>query len=241
MDIYEVTTEHSEMHLYGMSDWHLGDRNCEVDKIKEVIEEIKNDPLAKVLLLGDLLNCATKSSVGKAVYDELMSTEDQWALALDLLTPIKDKIIGMLIGNHEFRLEKEGFNPIKTLCIAMGVPYLGYSTMLNVSVDGRSHTIYATHGHGGGSRSSIIGKLNKLAEVAVADIYMRGHSHQLISHTTIIRMVENGRLVDKKRTVVDTGSFLRYDEGYAEMSSLPMVCTGCAIVTFTKEGFKVKV
>lgn len=241
MEIYEVTTDLGSINLYGFGDLHLGDRNCDMDGVYRTIEKIKNDPYAKVVMMGDLLNCATKASVGKSVYDELMSTEDQWALALKILTPIKDKIIGMLIGNHEFRLEKEGFNPIKTLCIALGVPYLGYSAVLDVHVGNSTYTVYATHGHGGGARGSIVGKLNKLAEVAIADIYMRGHSHQLIYHKTIIRMVENGRLIDKERAVVDTGAFLRYDEGYAEMSSLPMVRTGCAIIKFTSNGFDVTV
>lgn len=239
MEILEVTTNLDRIDLYGFGDLHLGDKNCDMDKIHSTIEEIKNNPYAKVICMGDLLNCATRQSVGKAIFDELMSSEEQWALALQLLTPIKDKIVGMLIGNHEFRLEKEGFNPIKTLSMALGVPYLGYATILNVKIAGSTYTVYATHGHGGGSKSSIIGKLNKLAEVAVCDIYMRGHSHQLIYHNSMIRMVENGKIVDKKRTVIDTGAFVRYDEGYAEMSSLPMVCTGCAVVKFMKDGYNV--
>jgi len=241
MNILEVTTNLDSIELYGLGDIHLGDINCELDKVKDIINQIKDNPSAKVIIMGDLLNCATKSSVGKAVYDEYMKSDDQWALALELLKPIKDKIVGMLIGNHEFRLEKEGFNPIKTLCIALDVPYLGYSTMLNVKVAGKETTVYATHGHGGGSKGSIIGKINKLADVAIADIYMRGHSHQLVYHRTMIRMVENGRLVDKERLVVDTGSFLKYDEGYAEMSNLPMVRSGCAKITFDSNGFRVQI
>ena len=240
MNIFEVNGQDS-LDLYGLGDIHLGDINCELDKFKAVVEEIRLNPNAKVIIMGDLLNCATKSSVGKAVYDEYMKSDDQWALALELLGPIKDKIVGMLIGNHEFRLEKEGFNPIKALCLALGVQYLGYSTMLNVKVAGKVTTVYATHGHGGGSRGSIIGKLNKLAEVAVADIYMRGHSHQLIYHRTVVRVVEDGKLVDKERLVVDTGSFLKYDEGYAEMSNLPMVRSGCAIIKFNKNGYTVNI
>jgi len=241
MEIIEVTTDLESIDLYGLGDIHLGDINCELDKFKQVLKDIEGNPRARVIIMGDLLNCATKSSVGKAVFDEYMKAEDQWALALKLLEPIKGKIVGMLIGNHEFRLEKEGFNPIKTLCLALKVPYLGYSTMLNVKVAGTTTTVYATHGHGGASKNSVIGKLNKLSEIAVANVYMRGHSHQLIYHRTMIRIVKDGKLVDEERLVVDTGSFLKYDEGYAEMSNLAMVRSGCAVIHFSSNGYTVNI
>ena len=98
--------ELTSVQLYSISDWHLGDSNCKLDEIKCTINEIKNHPDMYVLINGDIINNATKSSVSD-IYSDRLNPMEQIELACDLLEPIKDRILAITSGNHENRSYKE--------------------------------------------------------------------------------------------------------------------------------------
>ena len=95
--------EENNLRLYVLSDMHLGSSEADVPTLKRIIEHIKQDPNMRVILLGDILDTALKNSKTD-IYSETMSIADAQKLAIELLTPIKDKIIGMTPGNHENRV-----------------------------------------------------------------------------------------------------------------------------------------
>lgn len=236
LEIIEINKpELKKINLYAVGDLHIGDLNCDYDRIKETIEEIAEDPNALVIGMGDWLNVATKHSVGKAVFDQEYDTTEQMKIARRLFTPIKDKLIGILEGNHEFRLSKEGINITDLLADNLDTRFLGYSTALNIKVQDANYIVYATHGHGGGAtKGGVVNKLNKLSNVVVADVYLRGHSHQLLHFKEPIRLIspETNAIIQKERWYVDTGSFLSYDGSYAEKANYTPANLGCPIVTF---------
>lgn len=236
MEVIQLDYSSKEhINLYPIGDLHLGDNNCNVDEIKKVIEAVKEDENALIIGMGDWLNVATKQSVGKAVFDQCMDTTAQIKFAVELFSPVKDKIIGLLEGNHEFRASKEGINVTELLALNLGTRFLGYSAAININVDGSETIIFATHGHGGGaSKSGVVNKVAKLSDILVADIYLRGHSHQLISFKEPIRMVEGSRIVERIRWYVDTGAFLNYDNGYAEMGNFKPGNIGCPLIKISK-------
>ena len=57
---------------------------------------------AYCILNGDLLNNATKTSVSDSYAEEIPPME-QINKAVELFSPIKDKILAILTGNHESR------------------------------------------------------------------------------------------------------------------------------------------
>ena len=85
-DVYEKKIH--KIDLIGFGDWHYGDNSCNLDAITKQIAWIKDNKYARVILMGDILNCATRGSVGAGPYDENRKPQKQFEEVLELLEPI---------------------------------------------------------------------------------------------------------------------------------------------------------
>jgi hypothetical protein len=91
--------EKAEVELIPLADLHLGSENCNLRLIHQTIEYIKENPKARVVILGDVLETAIIGSKGNPYFAK--SLEEEVKLAVDVLKPIKDKVLGVINGNHE--------------------------------------------------------------------------------------------------------------------------------------------
>lgn len=118
---YQAKTK-GDMIVFLLSDAHIGMGN--MDYIKAVINEVKKRPNARLVLGGDLLDNPTRNSKG-SVIECYMPPQEQVNKAVELLTPVKDKIILILTGNHEERTNNESFiNLTQMVATLLGVPNL---------------------------------------------------------------------------------------------------------------------
>jgi hypothetical protein len=109
--------EESDTLLFTLSDLHIGQGNREY--ITEIIEFIKSLPNAKVIIGGDLLNNTTKGSKGN-VLEEYATGQEQVMLAVQMLKPIRDKIVCIIdSGNHENRTQKECYISLTQMIATM--------------------------------------------------------------------------------------------------------------------------
>ena len=99
----ELPKHVKQVEIRVFSDWHIGDQNCDMKSINEQIKEVSERDNVFVILNGDLMNNATKTSISDT-YSETCSPMEQVKLAVSLLTPIKDKILSIVTGNHDIRL-----------------------------------------------------------------------------------------------------------------------------------------
>ena len=76
--------------LHTFADEHIGDEHCDIKRLMERIEHVKNTPNAYCILNGDLLDNATKTSIGDT-YTQVFSPMEQLERAVKLFAPIKDK------------------------------------------------------------------------------------------------------------------------------------------------------
>ena len=142
------------------------DKNCEL---------ILNTPNCYTFILGDMMENATKTSVGNAMFDEAYHMPDQLLILQHKLEPLaaQGKILGIVPGNHELRTERlTGSSSMKTLAYQLNVPYCGYQGYLKLKV--QEQTYRALMFHGTGSGTTIGGKVNaaqRLGNVAIADLY----------------------------------------------------------------------
>ena len=178
--------EQIEVHV--LADLHIGDFMCDFKLIQERIEHIKNTPNAYCILDGDLMDTAISSSIGDT-YGANLQPMEQMKQCVKIFEPIKDKILGVLPGNHENRVYKsDGLDITEIMCAQLGIPerYSPTTALLFIRFGRNGHqhgrpqlyTIYATHGSGGGRKEG--GKVNRLADLATivdADIYICGHTH----------------------------------------------------------------
>ena len=217
--IKEKNLTKKELLLIGLGDAHYGSKDCWVEKLEETVNWIQSKPNVRVILMGDLIDAGLKDSIGGGTFDNTVEPEDQIEYIISLLTPIKDKIWCMLTGNHEERIRlRTSIDVTKLMAKTIGVPYCGATCFIKARLGKQNYIIYATHGSTGSATPA--GKLNSVMRYGNyidADIFMMGHVHELMHHTTDYLKVDikNKMIVKEKRHYVLTGHFLKYG-GYAE-------------------------
>ena len=85
-----------------MADLHIGDAHCDLPLIRERLKSVQEEPDTALILNGDILNNATKTSVSDC-YSEVLPPMEQIQRAVELFEPVKDKILAVTTGNHERR------------------------------------------------------------------------------------------------------------------------------------------
>jgi len=227
--------DYAELILLG--DIHLGSPQCDVPRFLRMVDYCvkSNTP---VLLMGDLLELATRHSVGSGVYEQEFIGQTQYEQMIGYLKPLAKKklILGTLTGNHEDRAYVlSGVDVGKAFARELEVPYLGHACWNLFTVednrsfngakdkfgDRQSYSIYSLHGRSGARfDGTALLALERLAAPFHADVVAIGHSHKLVSSSVVMQTVRHGQVVEHKKHLVITGSFLSYG-GYAKTFGLP--------------------
>ena len=136
-----------DIQLIGFSDQHIGAKTCNKDKLYHAREYIlKNN--VKVFDLGDLLELATRYSVGAGVYEQVLNPDEQIDKAIDFYEPIAKKglLLAMTSSNHHARAFKEvGIDITKQIARILRVPYVGHSGFLYLRVGKQTYIIFGHH------------------------------------------------------------------------------------------------
>ena len=216
----------NNLKLYVLSDMHLGDANADIPTLKRIIQFIKDTPECYCILLGDILNTALKTSKSD-IYSETMGIMDAQKLAIELLSPIKDKIIAMTPGNHENRVWREvGADISLWLAEKLGLEdkYRNNGIALTIQFGKDSNgkpfrlNVFGQHGaYGGGRRLGAA--MNALEDldgiVGNADIYIRAHTHQpLQGSRNVFLFDDKGNISQNTKYYFNSPSVMNYG-GYA--------------------------
>lgn len=227
--------ELSKIEIEIFSDLHLGSRKCDYKEIQNRIERVKNNEHVYAIILGDVLNNSTKTSVGD-VYEEELTPMQQIQKATMLFAPIKDKILGVCSGNHERRSYKtDGVDLLYFLCAELGISdkydYCACLLFIRFGTNPKRgdkeqnqrqmcYTLYMTHGDGQGGRT-VGGKANGLqrrGQIVDADIVVTGHTHAPLSFRDSCFKIDyqNSSVTIKEQLFVNASATLNYEE-YAEL------------------------
>lgn len=181
------------LELHTFADEHIGDSCCDILRLKERIEYVAKTANAYCIMNGDILDYASRSSIGDIEAREF-NIMGQLEKAVELFTPIKDKIIAITNGNHENRgYKKEGFDISKMIAMQLSlgdiytptsaIIFLRFGTASKNMGKNRGHesqlyTIYVNHGSGGGRKEGAKAiRLADMASVIDVDIYIHSHTH----------------------------------------------------------------
>jgi predicted phosphodiesterase len=224
------------MEIHTFADEHIGDEHCDIKRLKERIEYVKNTPNAYCIMNGDILDNATKTSIGDT-YTQKLNPMKQLQCAMDLFSPLKDKILCITHGNHENRTyKKEGINLSFLIAKQLGLEdrYTPTAAVLFIRFgkhsDGRResngsgnirkvcYTMYVLHGSGGGRKEGAKAiRLAEMAGIIDVDIYCHAHTHLPMIMKQGFHRIDTKNsmvsLVDK--LFVNTAANLRYG-GYGE-------------------------
>lgn len=247
MQIVNLDIAEDHGYLIPIGDLHRGDRHLSargLTKLKGYLEWVKARSNARIFLMGDILNVASRNS--KTNPFESLSGSDEYQKAVELFQPYADKIVGCITGNHEQRMYRDyGFNPLQPFCRELGIPYCGYSAVLKIRVNKRRRVQngdqyeqvywgFAHHGNGGGgTMGAALNKKIKLQEIVHGmDFYMAGHDHQLIVGTRNILLPKRDKIEHQRVHYIDTGSFLDWNESYAEEAGMHISKQGAPRLRF---------
>ena len=232
----DLPRELSSMELHIFADEHLGDEHCDVKRLIQRIEYVKNTPSAYCILNGDIVDNATRTSIGD-VYAQEFNPMEQLKRAVELFEPIKDKILLVTHGNHENRTyKKEGINLSYLVAAQLGLTdrYTPTSAVMflrfgesskgfretNGSGERRKicYTAYVLHGSGGGKREGAKAiRLADLASIVDTDIYIHSHTHlPMVMKQAFHRIdLRNSDVSIVDKLFVNTAANLNYG-GYGE-------------------------
>jgi len=238
---------YNKIKLVPFGDVHFGAKECNIERAKETVKWIASRSDARAILMGDLINSATRGSVGAGTFDETKSGQSQYNFIIELLRPIKHKIYGALQGNHEERIRKDtGYDITKMLAKELGCKYYGYGCFTKLLVKDQNYVIYSTHGSSGATLPyTKIKRALDMGRYIDSDVLLYAHVHSLQVHTQQYKKVNmRNKTVEKtKRYYVLTGHYLNYEDSYAEMKNIMPEKQGSPTITFTggKEGRHIRV
>lgn len=227
------------------ADLHLGDRFCDIQAIKEEIEYVRNTPNCYVILNGDILNNATKTSVSDS-YAERLTPMQQLALFVELFEPIKDRILLLTQGNHENRTYiKEGVDLTEVVAAQLGIQdrYSKTGAVLFLKVgehltDNKTkrvpvvYSFYVIHGSGGGRKEGAKAiRLADMASIVDVDVYIHSHTHlPMVMREGFYRTdMSNGVVKYVDKLFVNTSAKLHYG-GYGQAFEFKPSSTKCPII-----------
>jgi len=247
---YEIVIpKRTKITILPCGDFHIGTKACNIDKLKELIAWIRRMPNIYIFGMGDYIDAINLSDkrfdpdmlTKKINIKRLM--QDQTQECVDILMPIKHRIIGLGIGNHELAIAKNyHYDAMIEICGKLETKYLGWTSLTRMFIRRKGEnfgncsvvTIFAEHSLIGGKKKG--NKINSLEDRSndfEADIYLRGHSHEKIATTrNILGLRPRGslKLYNRKRVYAICSSFYHAYEPdtmtYAEIGGYSPTSTG---------------
>jgi len=237
-------SDQKSIDLIPLGDIHLGAPTTDLDLLQRELDWAKKTG-AKILGMGDMIEVATKDSVGAGWVEQKMSPDKQIDTITEMFEPLKGQIIGWHSGNHEGRAWKTtGIDVAKQIARNLGVPYYGHSKFTKIKVGEFNYYVYSTHGSSGAKMPHTkIKSCIDLAQHQSADLYLMGHVHQLDTNSFDIRYPDskNKKVAKKKRYFVLTGHFLDYEGSYAEQHNMYPSKLGVAKIKLNGEKWDIHV
>ena len=249
-----------EIHIF--ADEHVGDEHCDMDRLLSRIEYVKNTPNAFCILNGDIIDNATKTSIGDT-YTQVFNPMEQLRKAVELFAPIKNKILCITHGNHENRTyKKEGINLSYLMAAQLDLldKYTPTSAVLFIrfgrisrgikesrgtgNVRRVCYTVYVLHGSGGGRKEGAKAiRLADMASIIDTDIYIHSHTHlPMIMKQGFHRIdLPNSAVAKVDKLFVNTAANLHYG-GYGEAGEFKPSSMETPVIYLdgTKKDFKAK-
>lgn len=110
----ELPSDVPYINIYPLGDTHIGSKECNMDRLKQLIDITLQDPYGYVVLCGDMIDNGLKNSKTN-VYRQTLSPDEQKEAFYETFLPLAeaDKILAGVPGNHcERSVRETGCNPM---------------------------------------------------------------------------------------------------------------------------------
>lgn len=174
--------DYKYINLYPLADVHIGSKEFNEQMFNDWLKLVLNDPYGFITIAGDTISNGIKTSKTNC-YEETMRPSKQKDYLHEKLIPIKDKILAVCGGNHEYRNVKEvDSDPLYEVMCRLQLAELYRQNAcflkLNLGTNARntpkqvSYGIVLTHGASAGKHDKFINGIDG------ADVFISGHTHQ---------------------------------------------------------------
>lgn len=223
---------------------HVGHRATRENEIRDMVDYVSAAPNRRLVLMGDVTDSIniTDPRFSPAEIATWIPTEElsnrlvlEAERAIDMLSPVKDRIDGIVIGNHENKTKRNHQVDLhRILTNGLGAPSMGLLGFLRYTFVGRDRgesapvVFYLEHGSGGAGTVGVV--LNKMVKRAKdfpgAHVVAGAHHHRNGATTaeTVQYDSARGKIVHGSTLCVTVGTFMRYhlpgQTSYGEMFNL---------------------
>lgn len=229
------------INIYPIFDVHYGSYWCKVDKFREYLAVIMDDPNGYAVLGGDLIN--NNIRLPGLPIDDIVPPMEQIRDICDYLRPLvtKKKILASVRCNHEFRSVREAYID-SSMIIASRLEiedlWRPSRAIIKIGIGSRKHgarvdpakvwSIAVWHGAGGGKKpgSSMNNADDYTKGYSRLDVMFTGHTHRPMMEYAAQTVIDlpHEQFYDASCLVCVASSWLE-NGGYALDKGLPPVTT----------------
>jgi predicted phosphodiesterase len=215
--------------IFPISDVHYGAMEHLAKQWTDFCRLVEDTPNAYVILGGDLINNSIRTCGFINPFDEIVRPREQKRRMVEFLSPIKDRILCVVAGNHEVRTTKDTDLDITyDIRAKLDIEDLYRENMafMKVSLGRRgydntpiqSYTFGVTHGAGGGIYTgATVNRNERFGNIIEGlDCLIVGHTHKgtVSKPAKIVIDRKNNKVSMSHYTVISMVSWLNYG-GYA--------------------------
>ena len=183
MIVHKLDRELEGINIYPIGDLHVGSNDMDVELFEAWRKMVLADENGYVVIIGDMMDNGLRNSKTN-VYEATMPPHRQKEWLKKEFAPLKDRILGVVRGNHEERSVREtGDCPLYDVCCKLDIEdlYRPNAVFMKVNLGEKrkdrqwSYTLMLAHG----------GSKNKVKNFGYAvdglDIMVAGHVHEASS------------------------------------------------------------
>ena len=218
------------INIIPIGDLHIGNPYSNLAKAIEFRDYILRTPNTYTIDMGDDMDLVTKDSKGD-LYEQQMSPYYQRQKTIEFWKPVQDigKLLCVMDDNHAYRVKfASDWHIVEDVCKELNARYGGFGTFLDLKIKTQQYTLYCVHGKKCGTTDTYaLNSVITMNQRCIADIYLRGHHHRKLIHQDEIKKLTSEGIREHKRTYAVTGSFLEWDNSYAEQYEYNITVKGC--------------
>ncbi len=207
-------------------DLHKGSPHHNKDLLYENLQWSWENKDSYIVLVGDLIEAATRTSIGAGVYEQKKNAGEQLEEIIEMFTPFakEGRILGTTNGNHEDRVSYlAGFDVMKVFADTLEIPYFKNGGFFRFRVGKYNYHAYFTHSKSGAllPYTKIKNPL-KIGTYTRADIIGVAHVHDLQHLTQEYFYIDN--VSDSMKTgeshYLICGHYLNWIDSYAQQAGM---------------------
>jgi predicted phosphodiesterase len=232
-DVWKISiqTDAPEIEIMALCCLHVGAHDHDRDLFLKYRDWLLESPDRYIMSIGDLGDYSIPTHMPYTMWKQDQSPNEQIKEIIDLLDPVKDRIIGLVDGNHELRIwKKTSLNPNEWIGDKLDAPYMGIDAYIILEVNGIEYKTFWIHGERAGLPETVLRYAFYSGRASDTDFFVVGHSHTFAMREFNRIKFDGFDKITERVTGVRTASFLT-DADYSRRKLYDLSHKGSSIIS----------